>query len=59
MSHSDTNTSHTDTNINKIDWVSSFDENNNYIINLDTYQPIDRLAGSNYSKIGEIFSLKR
>ena len=31
----------------------------NYIINLDTYQPIARLAGSNYSKIGEIFSLKR
>ena len=31
----------------------------NYKINLDTYQPIARLAGSNYSKIGEIFSLKR
>jgi flavin reductase (DIM6/NTAB) family NADH-FMN oxidoreductase RutF len=31
----------------------------NYKINLDTYQPIARLAGSNYSKIGEIFLLKR
>ena len=31
----------------------------NYKINLETYQPIARLAGSNYSKIGEIFSLKR
>jgi len=31
----------------------------NYKINLETYQTIARLAGSNYSKIGEIFSLKR
>jgi hypothetical protein len=28
-------------------------------INMETYKPIARLAGSNYSKIGEIFSLKR
>lgn len=28
-------------------------------INLETYKPIARLAGSNYSKLGEIFSLKR
>ncbi|MSP85365.1 MAG: flavin reductase family protein [Flavobacteriaceae bacterium] len=31
----------------------------NYKINLDTYKPIARLAGSNYSKLGEIFSVKR
>ena len=31
----------------------------NYKINLETYKPIARLAGSNYSKIGEIFSIKR
>ncbi len=31
----------------------------NYKINLDTYKPIARLAGSNYSKLGEIFSIKR
>ncbi len=31
----------------------------NYKIDLDTYKPIARLAGSNYSKLGEIFSLKR
>ena len=30
-----------------------------YKINLETYKPISRLAGSNYSKIGEIFSVKR
>ncbi len=30
-----------------------------YKINQDNYQPISRLAGSNYSKIGEIFSVKR
>lgn len=38
------------------------DENmllDNYKINLDTYKPVSRLAGSNYSKIGEIFSIKR
>ena len=32
-------------------------ENNK--INLETYKPIARLSGSNYSKIGEIFSIKR
>ena len=31
----------------------------NYRINLDTYKPVARLAGSNYSKMGEIFSIKR
>ncbi len=31
---------------------------NNYI-NLDVYKPVARLAGSNYSKLGEIFSIKR
>ena len=31
----------------------------NYKINLETYKPIARLAGSNYSKIGDIFSIKR
>jgi len=28
-------------------------------INMETYKPVARLAGSNYSKIGEIFSIKR
>lgn len=28
-------------------------------INLESYKPVARLAGSNYSKLGEIFSLKR
>lgn len=28
-------------------------------INLDLYKPVARLAGSNYSKLGEIFSIKR
>lgn len=32
---------------------------NDYKINQHNYQPIARLAGSNYSKIGEIFSVKR
>jgi flavin reductase (DIM6/NTAB) family NADH-FMN oxidoreductase RutF len=31
----------------------------NYKINLDTYQPIARLAGSYYSKLGALFSVKR
>ncbi|SEH91294.1 NADH-FMN oxidoreductase RutF, flavin reductase (DIM6/NTAB) family [Paenimyroides aquimaris] len=31
----------------------------NYRINLEKYQPVARLAGSNYSKLGEIFSIKR
>lgn len=30
-----------------------------YKINLDTYRPISRLAGSNYAKLGELFSIKR
>ena len=39
-----------------------FDENvllDNYKINMETYKPVARLAGANYSKIGEIFSIKR
>ena len=28
-------------------------------INMETYKPVARLAGSNYSKLGEIFSIKR
>jgi flavin reductase (DIM6/NTAB) family NADH-FMN oxidoreductase RutF len=31
----------------------------NYKINLENYKPVARLAGSNYAKIGEIFSIKR
>jgi len=31
----------------------------NYKIDLETYKPIARLAGSNYSKLGDIFSIKR
>ena len=31
----------------------------NYKINLETYKPVARLAGSNYTKLGEIFSIKR
>lgn len=31
----------------------------NYKINMGNYKPVSRLAGSNYSKIGEIFSIKR
>ncbi|KAA5536038.1 flavin reductase family protein [Paenimyroides baculatum] len=31
----------------------------NHRINLDKYQPVARLAGSNYSKLGETFSIKR
>jgi flavin reductase (DIM6/NTAB) family NADH-FMN oxidoreductase RutF len=30
-----------------------------YKINLETYKPVARLSGSNYSKVGEIFSIKR
>lgn len=30
-----------------------------YKINMETYKPVARLAGSNYSKLGEIFSIKR
>ena len=39
-----------------------FDESillDNYKINLETYKPIARLAGSNYAKMGEVFSIKR
>ena len=31
----------------------------NHRINLETYKPVACLAGSNYSKMGEIFSIKR
>lgn len=31
----------------------------NHKINMETYKPVSRLAGSNYSKIGEVFSIKR
>lgn len=31
----------------------------NYKINPETYKPVARLAGSNYTKIGETFSIKR
>ncbi len=31
----------------------------NYKINLETYKPVARLAGSNYSKLGELFAMKR
>lgn len=31
----------------------------NFKINLETYKPVARLAGSNYSKLGEIFTIKR
>ncbi len=31
----------------------------NYKINLENYKPIARLAGSNYAKLGELFSIKR
>lgn len=31
----------------------------NYKINMENYKPVSRLAGSNYSKIGEVFSIKR
>lgn len=31
----------------------------NYKVNLETYRPVARLAGANYSKLGEIFTIKR
>ncbi|GEP51841.1 hypothetical protein FNO01nite_25130 [Flavobacterium noncentrifugens] len=31
----------------------------NHKINIETYKPVARLAGSNYTKLGEIFSIKR
>jgi flavin reductase (DIM6/NTAB) family NADH-FMN oxidoreductase RutF len=39
-----------------------FDESvllDNYKINMETYRPIARLAGANYAKLGEVFSIKR
>jgi flavin reductase (DIM6/NTAB) family NADH-FMN oxidoreductase RutF len=39
-----------------------FDESvllDNYKINMETYRPVARLAGSNYAKLGEMFSVKR
>lgn len=39
-----------------------FDESvllDNYRINMNTYRPVARMAGSNYTKIGEVFSIKR
>lgn len=30
-----------------------------YKINMEAYRPVARLAGSNYAKLGEIFSIKR
>lgn len=30
-----------------------------YKINLDVYRPVSRLAGAHYSKLGELFSIKR
>ena len=39
-----------------------FDESvllEDYKINMENYKPIARLAGSNYSKIGEVFQIKR
>jgi flavin reductase (DIM6/NTAB) family NADH-FMN oxidoreductase RutF len=31
----------------------------NFKINMETYRPVARLAGSNYAKLGEVFSIKR
>jgi len=31
----------------------------NHKINLENYKPVSRLAGSNYAKLGELFSIKR
>lgn len=31
----------------------------NYHVDLNNYQPISRLAGANYSKLGELFSINR
>ena len=33
--------------------------NENFHIDLQRYRPVARLAGSNYAKLGEVFSLKR
>jgi flavin reductase (DIM6/NTAB) family NADH-FMN oxidoreductase RutF len=31
----------------------------NYKINLETHKPVARLGGANYSKLGELFTIKR
>ncbi len=31
----------------------------NYKINMENYKPVSRLAGSNYSKLGDVFTIKR
>lgn len=31
----------------------------NFYVNIDNYQPISRLAGANYAKLGELFTIKR
>jgi flavin reductase (DIM6/NTAB) family NADH-FMN oxidoreductase RutF len=31
----------------------------NFYVNLENYQPISRLAGANYAKLGELFSIER
>lgn len=39
-----------------------FDESvllDNYKVNMEAYRPVARLAGANYAKLGEIFSIKR
>ena len=39
-----------------------FDESvllDDFKIDMDSYRPVARLAGSNYSKLGEVFSIKR
>ena len=31
----------------------------NFHVNIENYQPISRLAGANYAKLGELFTIKR
>jgi flavin reductase (DIM6/NTAB) family NADH-FMN oxidoreductase RutF len=31
----------------------------NFYVNVDKYRPISRLAGANYAKLGELFTIKR
>lgn len=47
--------------IGKVVMIHISDEilSENYRIALDKYRPVARLAGSNYSKLGEVFSIKR
>jgi len=47
--------------IGKIKMIHVSDEIllDNFKINLENYKPVARLAGSNYSKLGEIFTIKR